>query len=132
MNIGQLAQASGVSAKMIRYYESRGLIDVAGRSAAGYRQYSEQDVHNLRFIRRARDLGFSLARIQTLLGLWQDKTRQSAEVKQLAQQYMDELDAQMNKLQLIRQQLQTLAHACHGDARPDCPILQELAESDTQ
>lgn len=130
MNIGQVAQASGVSAKMIRYYESRGLIDVAGRSAAGYRQYSDQDVHSLRFIRRARDLGFSLARIQTLLALWQDKTRQSAEVKQLAQQYINELDAQMHKLQLIRQQLQTLAQACHGDTRPDCPILQELAEPD--
>jgi Cu(I)-responsive transcriptional regulator len=129
MNIGQLAQTSGVSAKMIRYYESRGLIDQAGRNAAGYRQYSEKDVHNLRFIRRARDLGFSLMRIQTLLGLWQDQTRQSAEVKHLAQQYIDELDAQMAKLQLIRQQLQMLANACHGDTRPDCPILQELADA---
>ncbi|MFZ6819332.1 Cu(I)-responsive transcriptional regulator [Undibacterium sp. Ji22W] len=129
MNIGQLAQASGVSAKMIRYYESRGLIDLAGRNVAGYRQYREKDVHSLRFIRRARDLGFSLARIQTLLELWQDQSRQSAEVKHLAQQYIDELDMQMEKLQLIRQQLQALAQACHGDTRPDCPILQELAET---
>ena len=104
MNIGQVAKASGVSAKMIRYYESIGLIQTADRTDAGYRQYSENDLHTLGFIRRARDLGFSLERIQTLLGLWQDRSRHSAEVKKLAGAYIDELDAQIAKMMLIRQQ----------------------------
>lgn len=128
MQIGQLAEISGVSAKMIRYYESRGLIDAASRNDAGYRQYSEKDVQTLGFIRRARDLGFSLVRIESLLALWQDQTRHSVEVKVLAQEYIAELDAQMEKLQLVRQQLQVLANSCHGDARPDCPILEQLAD----
>lgn len=128
MNIGQVAKASGVSAKMIRYYESIGLIQTADRTDAGYRQYSENDLHTLGFIRRARDLGFSLERIQTLLGLWQDRSRQSAEVKKLAGAYIDELDAQIAKMMLIRQQLTHLAQACHGDNRPDCPILDQLSE----
>lgn len=128
MNIGQVAKASGVSAKMIRYYESIGLIQTADRTDAGYRQYSENDLHTLGFIRRARDLGFSLERIQTLLGLWQDCSRQSAEVKKLAGAYIDELDAQIEKMMLIRQQLTHLAQACHGDNRPDCPILDQLSE----
>lgn len=128
MNIGQAAQASGVSAKMIRYYESRGLIHVAGRTDAGYRQYGENDVHTLQFIRRARDLGFSLERIQTLLGLWRDRSRQSAEVKKLAGVYIAELDEQIQKMLLIRQQLEHLAKACHGDERPDCPILDRLSD----
>lgn len=128
MNIGQAAKASGVSAKMIRYYESRGLLQAAGRSDAGYRQYSENDLHTLQFIRRARDLGFSLERIQTLLGLWRDRDRHSAEVKKLAGTYIAELDIQIQKMLLIRQQLEHLAQACHGDARPDCPILDRLSE----
>ncbi|MBR7747138.1 Cu(I)-responsive transcriptional regulator [Undibacterium baiyunense] len=128
MNIGQVAKASGVSAKMIRYYESVGLIATADRTEAGYRQYSENDLHILGFIRRARDLGFSLERIQTLLGLWQDRSRQSAEVKKLAGSYIAELDAQIEKMMLIRQQLADLAQACHGDTRPDCPILDQLSD----
>lgn len=128
MNIGQVAKASGVSAKMIRYYESIGLIATADRTEAGYRQYSENDLHTLGFIRRARDLGFSLERIKTLLGLWQDRSRQSAEVKKLAGSYIAELDAQIAKMMLIRQQLAHLAQACHGDTRPDCPILDQLSD----
>ncbi|GGX15517.1 Cu(I)-responsive transcriptional regulator [Undibacterium macrobrachii] len=128
MNIGQVAKASGVSAKMIRYYESVGLIATADRTEAGYRQYSENDLHTLGFIRRARDLGFSLERIKTLLGLWQDRSRQSAEVKKLAGSYIAELDEQIAKMMLIRQQLAHLAQACHGDTRPDCPILDQLSD----
>jgi MerR family copper efflux transcriptional regulator len=127
MNIGEAAQASGVSAKMIRYYETRGLIPSAARKDSGYRQFSEQDVQMLRFIRRSRDLGFSLERIKTLLTLWEDRGRRSSEVKSLARQYMAELDRDIAKLQSIREQLARLADSCHGDARPDCPILEELA-----
>jgi MerR family copper efflux transcriptional regulator len=127
-NIGEAAKASGVTAKMIRYYESVGLLRPAQRSAAGYRRYGRTDVQALRFIRRARDLGFSLDRIRTLLGLWEDGSRQSADVKRLATQYIAELDQDIRKLQSIRDQLQHLAHCCHGDSRPDCPILDELAD----
>jgi len=127
-NIGQAAQASGVTAKMIRYYESVGLLRPVQRSAAGYRRYGASDVQALRFIKRARDLGFSLDRIRTLLGLWGDSSRQSADVKRLATQYIAELDQDIRKLQSIRDQLRHLAHCCHGDSRPDCPILDELAE----
>ncbi|MFC0349976.1 Cu(I)-responsive transcriptional regulator [Undibacterium danionis] len=127
MNIGQVAQMSGISPKMIRHYEQLGLITVAGRSVAGYRQYAESDLHILRFIRRARDLGFSLARIKQLLSLWQDQARQSAEVKQLAGQYIDELNVQITSLIAIRDQLQHLSQACHGNDRADCPIIEDLA-----
>ncbi|MEO7031540.1 MAG: Cu(I)-responsive transcriptional regulator [Herbaspirillum sp.] len=129
MNIGQASSASGVSAKMIRYYESTGLITAANRSEAGYRQYGNTDIQNLRFIKRARDLGFSLARIQALLALWQDRSRQSADVKQLAQQYIIELDSDIAKLQSIRDQLHHMTACCHGDQRPECPILNDLAGS---
>jgi MerR family copper efflux transcriptional regulator len=128
MNIGEVAQASGVSAKMIRYYESIGLIQLAGRTEAGYRQYLESDLHTLRFIRRARDLGFSLERIKTLLGLWQDQSRQSAEVKKLAGQYISELDTQIANLISVRDQLENLSRSCHGNDRPDCPIIEDLAQ----
>nr|WP_314863782.1 Cu(I)-responsive transcriptional regulator [uncultured Undibacterium sp.] len=128
MNIGEVAQASGVSAKMIRYYESIGLIQLAGRTEAGYRQYLESDLHTLRFIRRARDLGFSLDRIKTLLGLWQDQSRHSAEVKKLAGQYISELDIQIANLMSVRAQLEHLSQACHGNDRPDCPIIEDLAQ----
>lgn len=127
MNIGEAADASGVTAKMIRYYESVGLMPTAERSAAGYRLYGEADVQTLRFIRRARDLGFSLNRIRTLIGLWKDKERKSHDVKRLAHQYIAELDQDIAKLQSIRDQLQVLANCCHGDDRPDCPILEELS-----
>jgi MerR family copper efflux transcriptional regulator len=127
MNIGEAAQASGVTAKMIRYYESIGLIAAAGRTDAGYRQYADRDVGTLRFIKRARDLGFSIARIRTLLSLWQDRDRHSVDVKRLAEGYIAELEDDIRKLQSIRDQLQHVAANCHGDAGPDCPILDDLA-----
>lgn len=126
MNIGQAAKASGVSAKMIRYYEQSGLIPAADRTASGYRDYSDTDVHMLRFIRRARDLGFSVAEISDLLGLWRDETRQSAEVKRLAQGHIDELEKKIKDLQDMAHTLTVLVNACHGDHRPHCPILQSL------
>ena len=127
MNIGEAASAAGVTAKMIRYYESIGLIEAAHRSDAGYRKYSENDVHALRFIKSSRDLGFSIERIKTLLALWHDKTRKSGDVKKLARQYIAELDRDIEKLQSIRAQLQHMAEHCHGDQRPDCPIIDNLA-----
>jgi MerR family copper efflux transcriptional regulator len=127
MNIGQAADASGVSAKMIRYYESIGLIAVANRTDSGYRQYTENEVQTLRFIKRARDLGFSIERIKTLLGLWDDRGRKSADVKKLARQYIAELDEDIAKLQSIRNELEHLVHCCQGNHRPECPILDELA-----
>lgn len=127
MNIGQAADASGVSAKMIRYYESIGLIAEANRTDSGYRQYSENEVETLRFIKRARDLGFSIERIKTLLGLWQDRERKSADVRTLARQYIEELDHDIAKLQSIRDELEHLVHCCQGNNRPECPILDNLA-----
>lgn len=130
MNIGQAADASGVTSKMIRYYESIGLIGEARRTESGYRKYTDIDVQTLRFIKRSRDLGFSLERIKTLLALWQDRTRKSADVKQLAKQYIEELDRDIAKLQSIRDQLQHMASCCRGDSRPDCPILDDLGRID--
>ncbi len=129
MNIGQAAQASGVTAKMIRYYESIGLVSAASRSGAGYREFSENEVQTLRFIKRSRDLGFSLDRIKTLIGLWEDRSRKSADVKTLAKQYIAELEDDIRKLQSIRDQLRHLADCCHGDNRPGCPILEDLAKT---
>lgn len=129
MNIGEAAAASGVSAKMIRHYESIGLIQASSRTLAGYRQYHERDVHLLRFIRRARDLGFPLEQIRQLLSLWSDPGRASADVKQLAEAHIADLDARIDALSEMRTTLVTLARACHGDHRPDCPILQGLADS---
>lgn len=126
MNIGQAAKASGVSAKMIRYYEQTNLIPAAGRTASGYRDYSDTDVHMLRFIRRARDLGFAVAEIGELLELWRDETRKSAEVKQLAQGHIEALKKKISDLQDMTQTLTTLVNSCHGDHRPHCPILQRL------
>jgi Cu(I)-responsive transcriptional regulator len=127
MNIGQAASASGVTPKMIRYYEGIGLISTVSRTESGYRQYSNTDVQTLRFVKRSRDLGFSLERIKTLIGLWEDKDRKSGDVKKLARRYIDELDQDILKLQSIRNQLEHLAQCCHGDSRPDCPILDDLA-----
>ncbi|NNG21572.1 Cu(I)-responsive transcriptional regulator [Telluria aromaticivorans] len=131
MNIGQTADASGVTAKMIRYYESIDLIPAASRTGSGYRQYTEKDVQTLRFIKRSRDLGFSIERIRSLLNLWQDRGRQSADVKRLALGYIAELEDDIRKLQSIRDQLQHVASNCHGDGTPDCPILDDLACSPT-
>jgi MerR family copper efflux transcriptional regulator len=129
MNIGQAAEASGVTAKMIRYYEGIGLIAEANRTDAGYRQYTENEVKTLRFIKRSRDLGFSVERIKTLLGLWQDRSRKSSDVKKLAHQYIAELDQDIAKLQSIRNELQHMADCCQGNHRPDCPILDDLAKT---
>ena len=126
MNIGKAAAASGVSAKMIRYYESIDLLAAARRTDAGYRAYTDEDVHVLRFIRRARDLGFSLADIGELLALWQDQGRASADVKGIALAHVAALERKIGELQGMADTLRTLAEHCHGDARPDCPILTDL------
>lgn len=128
MNIGQAAAASGVSAKMIRHYEAIGLLPAADRSTAGYRSYGEPEVHNLRFIRRARDLGFPLGEIGQLLALWHNRDRPSAEVKALALRHVAELDAKADALRAMSDTLRRLASHCHGDDRPDCPILDDLAQ----
>lgn len=130
MNIGDAAKASGVSAKMIRYYEHTGLIPPAPRSDAGYRAYTQADLHRLHFIRRARDLGFSVTEIAELLGLWHDKSRRSADVKRLAQQHIADLEQRMQALRQMADTLQTLIGCCAGDERPDCPILEGLQQPD--
>ena len=127
MNIGKAAAASGVSAKMIRYYESIGLLAAARRTDVGYRAYSDEDVHVLRFIRRARDLGFSIEEISTLLALWHDRSRTSAQVKRIAQSHIDQLTQRIAAMQAMQRTLQTLVGCCQGDDRPDCPILDDLA-----
>jgi MerR family copper efflux transcriptional regulator len=127
MNIGEAAQASGVSAKMIRHYEENGFVPKAGRTVAGYRIYRESDVHRLRFIRRARDLGFSMKEIKDLLGLWNNRRRASADVKRLALQHVKDLDQKIVELQAMKRTLTDLSRHCHGDHRPDCPILDDLA-----
>jgi MerR family transcriptional regulator, copper efflux regulator len=129
MNIGQASQASGVSAKMIRHYESLGLLPKARRTDSGYRQYDDAAVHMLRFIRRARDLGFDTREIATLLALWRNKRRSSAEVKRVALQHMKALDERIAALQSVQRTLSHLAHCCAGDDRPDCPILDDLSGS---
>ena len=126
MNIGEAAKASGVNAKLIRYYESIGLIPQAGRTAAGYRVYAEPEVRILRFIRRARTLGFGIERIQALVGLWRDKHRASAEVKRIALDHVEELEAKIAEMRAMADTLRDLADACHGDDRPDCPIQRDL------
>lgn len=126
MNIGQAARASGVSAKMIRYYEETGLIAPVGRTAAGYRDYAAPQIHELRFIRRARDLGFSVAEIADLLSLWRDRGRKSADVKTLAHAHIADLRARIETLSQMADTLQTLVDCCAGDERPDCPILSGL------
>ena len=127
MNIGEAAKRSGVSAKMIRYYESIGLIDAPLRTQAQYRVYEAQDVHTLRFVRRSRNLGFWLEESRALLALWRDKSRASADVKQLAMSHVRDLEAKAAELQGMADTLRHLAEHCHGDARPDCPILSDLA-----
>lgn len=127
MNIGQAAASSSVSAKMIRYYESSGLIEQVGRTASGYRVYTDRDVHTLRFIRRARDLGFSVEQIQSLLELWRDRDRSSAEVKAVAEQHISRLCEKVSELQAMIQTLQHLVARCSADDRPDCPILRDLS-----
>jgi MerR family gold-responsive transcriptional activator of gol and ges genes len=128
VNIGEASKASGVSAKMIRYYEDIELIPPAARSESGYRAYACNDVHRLRFIRRARDLGFSVAEIGELLGLWNDRSRQSADVKRLAQAHIVELEDRIRNLREMADALKALIGCCAGDDRPDCPILATLED----
>lgn len=127
MNIGEAARASGVSAKMIRYYESIGLIRPAARSEAGYRLYGVEDVHALRFVRRARSLGFPLDQVAALLDLWRDKGRASSEVKAVATRHVSDLKVRIAEMQAMVRTLSHLADHCSGDDRPDCPILDDLA-----
>ena len=127
MNISTASQASGVSAKMIRHYEALGLVPGVRRSDAGYRQYDETTVHQLRFIRRARDLGFDTKEIGALLQLWRNKRRPSAEVKRIASRHVAALDERIAALQSMQRTLSHLAQHCHGDERPECPILDDLA-----
>lgn len=128
MNIGEAAAASGVSAKMIRHYESIGLIRAPLRTESNYRVYSKDDVHVLRFIKRARTLGFSIEKAAMLLGLWQDKSRASADVKELALSHVAELEEKILEMQDMVSTLRHLADCCSGDHRPDCPILNDLAQ----
>jgi Cu(I)-responsive transcriptional regulator len=125
--IGEAASRSGVSAKMVRHYESLGLLPRVDRTASGYRLYRESDVHTLRFIRRARDLGFSLGEVADLLRLWQDRRRASADVKRIALSHAEDLERRIADLQQMQATLRQLADGCHGDDRPECPILDELA-----
>ena len=127
LNIGEASEASGVSAKMIRHYEDIGLVPKARRTASGYRVYRDADVHALRFVKRARDLGFTMKEIERLLGLWKDRRRASADVKRLAMTHIADLDQKIAQLQQMRGTLDHLARACHGDHRPHCPILDDLA-----
>ena len=127
MNIGEAAKASGVSAKMIRHYESVGLFPEAARTDAGYRQYTGKEVITLRFIRQSRDLGFSIEQIRALLGLWQDRRRPSRQVRALAQAHIEELDEKLQELHAMKATLEHLVRCCHGDDRPDCPIIDSLA-----
>ena len=131
LNIGQASSRSGVSAKMIRHYESLGLLPVVQRTDAGYRQYGEREVHTLRFIHRARTLGFSMAEIAALLKLWQNKRRASADVKRIAMAHVADLEQRIAEMQSMKQTLTHLAHCCQGNSRPDCPILTELAAGET-
>jgi MerR family copper efflux transcriptional regulator len=127
VNIGRAAQRSGVSPKMVRHYESLGLLPRVARTDSGYRQYGDADIHTLRFIKRARDLGFSMAEIAELVGLWQNRRRASGNVRRIAQKHADDLGERIAALQAMQRTLEHLIHCCHGDERPDCPILDDLS-----
>lgn len=130
MNIGAAASMSGVSAKMVRHYESLGLLAKVARTEAGYRQYTMAEVHTLRFIRRGRELGFSMAEIGELLNLWQNRRRASGDVKRIAQAHVADLDRRIAEMTGMKRTLEALVHCCQGNDRPDCPILDELAETE--
>ena len=127
MNIGEAAKQSAVTAKMIRHYESLGLLPPAPRTEAGYRVYDDASVHTLRFIRRARDLGFGMKEIASLLGLWRNRRRASGDVKRIAKAHAADLQRRIDEMQAMKRTLEHLAHCCQGDARPECPILDDLA-----
>ena len=126
LTIGQAAAQAGVSAKMVRHYETLGLLPPVARTEAGYRLYTAREVHALRFIRRARDLGFGMAEISRLLALWHDQSRASADVRKIAQSHVAHMDRRLLELQAMRDTLQHLVTCCRGDGRPDCPILDDL------
>lgn len=127
--IGEAAQRSGVSARMVRHYEGLGLLPAVARTESGYRQYGEADIHTLRFIKRSRDLGFSMEEIAELVGLWHNRRRASASVKRIAQKHLGELEQRIADMQSMRNTLSHLVHCCHGDARPECPILDDLGNN---
>lgn len=129
MNIGEAAKVSGVNAKLIRHYESIGIIPKASRSESGYRVYSDSDVHTLTFVKRARKLGFSMKEIKKLVGLWRSRSRASADVQSLALDRVKEMEQKVEELQSMIKTLRHLARNCHGDQRPDCPIIEGLAEA---
>lgn len=126
-NIGEAASRSGVSAKMVRHYESLGLLPAVARTESGYRRYGEKEVHTLRFVRRARDLGFSMVEIAELLKLWKNRLRASADVKRIAERHVADLERRLAAMADMRDSLKHLADCCQGDQRPDCPILEELS-----
>jgi len=126
-NIGEAAASSGVSAKMLRHYESLGLLPKVARTRSGYRQYGPNEVHTLRFVRRARDLGFGIPEIRLLLDLWQNRRRASANVKRIALEHVGDLDRRIVEMLAMKRTLEVLVHSCHGDERAECPILDDLA-----
>jgi Cu(I)-responsive transcriptional regulator len=128
-NIGEAARASGVSAKMIRHYEQTGVVPAPPRTAAGYRLYRDADVHTLRFVHRARELGFPIKEIKELVGLWARRRRSSAEVRRVASWHLAALERKIGQMEAMRGTLQQLVLACHGDERPECPILDDLAQA---
>lgn len=128
MNIGQASRASGVTTKMIRYYDEIGLVRPSARTDANYREYDEREINELRFIRRARSLGFSMPEITQLLSLWRDRARPSREVKAIADRHLADLDARIAEMQAMADTLRDLSHCCAGDDRPDCPILADLTQ----
>ena len=130
-NIGEAARRSGVSARMVRHYEGLGLLPDVARTESGYRQYTEADIHTLRFVKRSRDLGFSMEEIAELVGLWHNRRRTSASVKRIAQKHLGELEQRIADMQAMQRTLSHLVHCCHGDERPDCPILDDLAGAPT-
>ncbi|MBV7542590.1 Cu(I)-responsive transcriptional regulator [Acidovorax sp. sic0104] len=127
LTIGEAARSAGISARMVRHYESLGLLAAVARTDSGYRQYTEADVHTLHFIRRSRDLGFSMEEIAELLALWHDRSRASSQVKRIAQAHIDDLSERIASMQAMQRSLQTLVSCCKGNERPDCPILDDLA-----
>ncbi|WP_421781723.1 Cu(I)-responsive transcriptional regulator [Kiloniella litopenaei] len=130
MKIGQVSEASGLPAKTIRYYESIGLIEPAGRTSSGYRAYQAKDIETLKFIQRSRSLGFSINEVSALLALWNDRNRASAQVKELAKQHVADMDRKIAELQSMKDTLSNLIEKCQGDHRPDCPILNDFAQKD--
>lgn len=128
-NIGEAARRSDVSAKMVRHYESLSLLPSVNRTDSGYRQYTDKEVHTLRFIKRSRDLGFSMAEIADLLKLWQNRRRSSSDVRRIATKHVDDLNKRMAEMEAMKHTLEHLIHCCQGDHRPDCPILDELGKA---